>query len=102
MTAPSEYEPYSSKTGVNVLPRLSVFQRLPAAAATYQTLGFFGSIATSWMRPVVSPGPIERNAKSLNVLARHAIRLAVQDDRGGDAADSSTSRQRSQRGRSFS
>src|SRR6266542_2844700 len=49
VTAPSEYAPYLSKTGVNVLPRFSVFHRLPVAAATYQTLGFFGSIATTAM-----------------------------------------------------
>src|SRR5258705_13346939 len=69
VTAPREYAPYSSKSGVKVLPRFSVFHRLPAAAATYQTLGFFGSIATSDIRPDVSPGPIDRNATSLNVSA---------------------------------
>src|SRR5688572_11357591 len=69
VTTPSEYEPCLSKTGVNVLPRFSVFHRLPADAATYQTLGFFGSIATSEMRPDVSPGPIERNATFLKVSA---------------------------------
>src|SRR6478736_2267947 len=33
VTAPSEYAPYLSKIGVKVLPRFSVFHRLPAAAA---------------------------------------------------------------------
>jgi hypothetical protein len=36
---------------------------LPADAATYQTLGFLGSTATSEMRPVVRLGPTLRNAK---------------------------------------
>ena len=36
-----------SKIGVNVIPRLVVFQRPPNADATYHTLGFLGSISTS-------------------------------------------------------
>src|SRR4051812_21806050 len=67
VTAPSEYDPYVSNTGVKVLPRFSVFQRPPTAAATYQTLGFLGSTATSDIRPDVRPGPIDLNASSLNV-----------------------------------
>src|SRR5262245_28950128 len=39
------------------MPRLVVFQRPPNADATNQTLGFFGSISTSWIRPVASAGP---------------------------------------------
>src|SRR4051812_45285431 len=65
-TAPREYDPARSKIGVKVLPRLSVFHRPPTADATYQTLGFFGSTATSAIRPDVRPGPIERKEKSLN------------------------------------
>src|SRR6188768_2121387 len=66
VTAPSEYEAWSSKTAVHVLPRFSVFQRLPEAAAAYQTLGFFGSTATSEMRPVVRLGPRLRKAIGVN------------------------------------
>ena len=65
-TAPSEYDPPSSKIGVKVLPRFSVFHRLPAELATYQTLGFFGSTSMSEMRPDVRPGPIDLKVKSLN------------------------------------
>src|SRR5688572_17179195 len=48
--------------GVHVFPRFSVFQRLPAAAATYHTLGFLGSTAMSDTRPVVRLGPMLRNS----------------------------------------
>ena len=51
------------------MPRFSVFQRPPKALATYQTLGFFGSISTSWMRPVVSVGPMLRNSMPLRASA---------------------------------
>ena len=37
-------EPPSSKIGVKVIPRLTVFHRPPKALTTYQTFGFFGSI----------------------------------------------------------
>ena len=52
--------PPSSKIGVNVTPRLTVFHKPPNADATYQTLVLFGSIRMSAMRPVTRPGPIER------------------------------------------
>ena len=48
-------EPPWSKIGEKVMPRFSVFQRPPKALATYQTLGFFGSISISWTRPVDMP-----------------------------------------------
>src|SRR5687768_5715564 len=55
--------------GVHVFPRFSVFHRFPEAAATYQTLGFFGSTSTSAMRPVVRLGPMLRNARPLKTSA---------------------------------
>jgi hypothetical protein len=54
------------------MPRFVVFQRPPNAEATYQTLVFRGSIATSWMRPDVNAGPMERSSMSLRVGARPA------------------------------
>ena len=54
--------PLSSKIGEKVMPRFVVFQRPPKAEATYQTLGFFGSISTSTTRPVVSVGPMVRSS----------------------------------------
>ena len=51
------------------MPRFSVFHNPPNAVATYQTLGFFGSISTSCTRPVVSVGPILRNSKPFRALA---------------------------------
>ncbi len=45
------------------MPRFTVFQTPPNAEATYQTLGFLGSISTSTMRPVVSVGPMLRSAR---------------------------------------
>src|SRR5678816_365027 len=53
--------------GVHVLPRFSVFHKFPALAATYHTFEFLGSTAMSDSRPVVRLGPIDRNARFLNV-----------------------------------
>src|SRR3954470_6977587 len=67
LTAPSENEPPSSKIGAKVLPRFSVLNKPPDALATYHTLGFFGSISTSEMRPVVMSGPMERSGSPLTI-----------------------------------
>ena len=61
-TQHSVNDPRSSKIGANVMPRLAVFHSPPNADATYQTLGFRGSITTSWMRPVASAGPMPRSS----------------------------------------
>ena len=37
----------SSKAGVKVMPRFTVFHKPPNALATYHTFGSFGSIARS-------------------------------------------------------
>src|SRR5215203_3888700 len=66
-TAPSENDGYSSKIGAKVLPRFSVLNNPPDALATYHTFGFFGSISTSEMRPVVMSGPIDRSGRPLIV-----------------------------------
>src|SRR3954471_9816305 len=58
--------PYSSKIGVQDAPRLTVFQTLPKAAATYQTLELLGSILMSAMRPVTRPDAIERTVIGLS------------------------------------
>ena len=55
------------------MPRFTVFHRPPNAVATYQTLGFFGSISMSATRPVDSVGPMLRSsmpfsASAVNVL----------------------------------
>jgi hypothetical protein len=62
-------EPPSSKIGVNVAPRLTVFQTPPNAAATYQVFGFFGSIAMSCTRPVWITGPMLRKVRPLRTSA---------------------------------
>ena len=62
-------EPPLSKIGVKVTPRFSVFHKPPKALATYQTLGFFGSISMSCTRPVVRVGPMLRNSKPFRALA---------------------------------
>ncbi len=62
-------EPWSSNTGVKVMPRLTVFHNPPNALATYHTLGFFGSISMSWMRPVASAGPTLRSSSPLSAGA---------------------------------
>ena len=73
-TQHSVNETWSSKTGVNVMPRLTVFQSPPNALATYHTLGFFGSIAMSATRPEDNVGPMPRSsmpfsASAVDVLA---------------------------------
>src|SRR5262245_35153702 len=45
-------DPTVGNTSSNVMPRFDVFQSPPNADATYQTLGFFGSMAMSTTRPV--------------------------------------------------
>ena len=57
----------ASKMGSNVTPRFTVFHNPPNAVATYQTFGSFGSISTSAIRPVTSPGPMERKAIPLSL-----------------------------------
>src|SRR5829696_2207428 len=68
-TQHSVNDPPLSKIGVNVEPRFVVFHRPPNAAATYQVLGFFGSIATSCTRPVWMTGPMLRKARPSSALA---------------------------------
>ncbi len=95
VTAPSEYEAWSSKIAVQVLPRFSVFQRLPEAAAMYQTLGFFGSTATSEMRPVVRLGPEAAKGDRLHRLGsqRRGARLGGEGG-GGEGAGGEQQRAR--------
>lgn len=59
----------SSKSGVKEAPRLTVFQRPPNAVAMYHVLGLDGSILMSAMRPVTSPGPMERACSPLSMSA---------------------------------
>jgi hypothetical protein len=68
-TQHSVNDPPSSKIGVKVVPRLIVFHKPPNALATYQTFGSFGSMATSWMRPVASVGPMLRSSSGLMASA---------------------------------
>jgi hypothetical protein len=56
-----------SKTGVNVVPELVVFQTPPEAAATKYRLRSLGSTAKSTTRPEVKAGPIERSRSPANV-----------------------------------
>ncbi len=71
-TQHSVNEAWSSKIGVKVMPRFTVFHNPPNALATYQTLGFFGSIAMSATRPVDSVGPIPRSSMFFSVSAVNA------------------------------
>ncbi len=50
-----------SKSGVQVVPAFTVFHTPPEPTATYQVLGFVGSIAMSAMRPDMSAGPMARS-----------------------------------------
>src|SRR5262245_59155051 len=64
---PSEYEPWSSKIGFQVVPEFVVFQRFPEAAATYRIDLSFGWTAMSVMRPEIIAGPMLRSASPANV-----------------------------------
>jgi hypothetical protein len=68
-TQQSVNDPPWSNTGVNVVPRLIVFQSPPNAVATYQVLGFFGSMAMSCTRPVEMAGPMLRSSRPLRASA---------------------------------
>src|SRR6185503_19889122 len=59
----------SSKMALKLLPRFSVLNNPPEAVATYQTLGFYGSISISEIRPVVMYGPMLRRGRPLVVSA---------------------------------
>src|SRR5439155_1538301 len=65
--APIEYEPSRSKTGVQVLPLLTVLQTPPDADATKYFDALFGSTAKPITRPEVNAGPRDRNRSPLNV-----------------------------------
>src|SRR5688500_5132288 len=79
----------SSRMGVNVTPRLTVFHNPPNAAATYHTFGSFGSISMSAMRPVTRPGPSERTGMPFITSAVSAPAEVV--DRAWPSADDAAS-----------
>lgn len=56
-----------SKTGVQVVPELTVFHTPPEATPTKYFAGFFGSTAKPMTRPEVKAGPMERMRKPLKV-----------------------------------
>ena len=69
MTQPIEYEPWSSKTGVHVVPALTVFHTPPLPTPTYQTLLSVGWMTMSAMRPDMKAGPTLRISSPLNVAS---------------------------------
>ena len=79
-TQQSVKEPPLSKIGAKVMPRFSVFQSPPKALATYQMLGFFGSISTSCMRPVVRVGPMLRNSRPFKRVGGETGRLLAPEE----------------------
>src|SRR5688500_20052198 len=79
----------SSRMGMNVTPRLTVFHNPPNAAATYHTFGSFGSISMSAMRPVTRPGPSERTGTPFITSAGSAPAEAA--DRAWPGADDAAS-----------
>src|SRR5688572_23264711 len=76
----------SSRIGVNVIPRFTVFHSPPKAEATYHTLGSLGSISRSAMRPVTRPGPSDRMVKPFIMSAVSGPALARPWASTGDAA----------------
>ena len=63
VTSPMEYEGWSSKIGVQVVPAFVVFQTPPEPTAMYQVVGSAGWTAMSAMRPPIRAGPIPRSAR---------------------------------------
>ena len=62
VTQPMEYDPWPSKTGVQVVPAFSVFHTPPEPTATYQVCRLRGWMAMSLMRPDMMAGPMLRKA----------------------------------------
>src|SRR5262245_43708216 len=63
VTQPSEYDPPSSKTGFQLMPRFCVFQSPLEAVETYHTFRLRGSTTMSDTRPGVDAGPMLRSDK---------------------------------------
>src|SRR5512139_701015 len=91
VTAPIEYDAWSSKIGVQVVPALTVFQTPPEATPTYQVLLSVGWMAMSLMRPEVIAGPIPRK-RSPPSVAEVRPPLAVVSAAGRWAASGAASR----------
>ena len=68
VTQPIEYDGWSSKIGVQVVPALVVFHTPPEPTATYQVARFSGWMAMSATRPDISAGPIPRSSSPANVV----------------------------------
>jgi hypothetical protein len=72
-----------SKSGVQVVPLLIVFQTPPAAVPTYIRRGWCSTTATAVIRPPITAGPIERagkarsNSSETDTGSPAAARLAV-------------------------
>src|ERR1051325_10425019 len=92
VTHPSEYDPPSSKMGCQFNPRLVVFHSPPDAVATYQTLRFRGSTATSAIRP-------EENVPVMLRTWRSRTRSAVNFGEEGCCPDKNRARGASKRAR---
>src|SRR5262245_8206047 len=89
VTQPIEYDPPSSKIGLQVVPRLVVFHSPPEAMATYQTLRLRGSMAMSPTRPGVMHGPIARSGSRLMVSVVRGSSAAAAERPSRHAASAS-------------
>ena len=69
VTQPVEYETWSSKMGLNVVPAFVVFHTPPEAVARYHTRLSLGSTARSTMRPEIMAGPIWRSSRPAKVFS---------------------------------
>src|SRR5882724_4685597 len=61
VTAPMEYEPSPSNTGVQEVPLFSVRHTPPEATPTKYRARFLGSTASAEIRPETNAGPTERS-----------------------------------------
>src|SRR5215469_14566622 len=63
-SAPNELSGCDPNTSLHIRPWLVVFQIPPPAEATHKVDGSLGSISMSWMRPLVTAGPISLKCRA--------------------------------------
>src|SRR5688572_10140463 len=81
--SPIEYEGWSSKTALQVVPAFVVFQTPPEPAATYQVLRSRGCTAISAIRPLMMAGPMLLSLSAAAALATAAVSAPWADTETG-------------------
>ena len=82
-TSPTEATGWSSKTGAQESPSLTVFQTPPDAAATYIVAGRLSTTATAVTRPLMLPGP-SGGRQGVEELLRQGVGVCADGGEGGE------------------